>query len=370
MTSFLINKHDQKSYEEKISTSPSSTQRNKKYAIKLFDGFVSEKHGRTSNEVIEELHQLREKENQETYEQSLYGMLQEWINWNQKNGIGNYSIRTSFSNLRKYLFHMGIKTSEQEIKEFLIFGRPTKEERYPLSNEQYRKIIEGFSRNPRFQALFLALGSSGMRIGEALGLKKKDLDLTEKRIKVNIPATTKTRAGRTSYLSFETEKVLRPILDKIDAEDYIFAKKNSKPIDQVVRKALNRLLDKIEFTEKYQSNQYKKITSHSFRAYFFTKAARKHGDNYAHRMTGHGGYLMQYDRMTEEEKLKMYLELESDLVVFDQTKNELEIQRLQREVGQVEQLKQEIQELRKNQAEQDKRILEQLAEKGIVPKIL
>ena len=42
-------------------------------------------------------------------------------------------------------------------------------------------------------------------------------------------------------------------------------------------------------------------------------------------MTGHGGYLMQYDRLTKDAKLEIYLELEPELVVFEQAKNELEM---------------------------------------------
>ena len=82
-------------------------------------------------------------------------------------------------------------------------------------------------------------------------------------------------------------------------------------------------LEALGYNQKYSSNGFYKITSHSFRSYFFTAATRKHNENYAHKMSGHGGYLMQYDRMTEEEKLQMYLELEPDLVIFYQTKNEL-----------------------------------------------
>ncbi len=197
-----------------------------------------------------------------------------------------------------------------------------------------------------------------MRIGEAINLKKKDLDFTTKRIKVNVPATTKTRAGRTTYISKEAEDYLRPLVDKLETEDYIFARKNQRLLDPSVRKSLTRLLDRIDFTETYQSNNYRKITSHSFRAYFFTKAARKHGENYAHRIIGHGGYLMQYDRMTEDEKLEMYLELEPDLTIFDQTKNELEISRLRDKVEEINELKQEVQKLREVQAKSDKKILE------------
>jgi len=108
-------------------------------------------------------------------------MLQDWVIWSKERGIGNYTIRTQFSNLRKYLFHIGIKTSEQDIKEYLTFEKISRNERYPLSLEEYQRMIEGFSTNPRLQVLFLALGSSGMRIEEALSLRKKDLDLTKKK---------------------------------------------------------------------------------------------------------------------------------------------------------------------------------------------
>lgn len=125
-------------------------------------------------------------------------------------------------------------------------------------------------------------------------------------------------------------------------------------------------LERLGYNEKYSSNGFYKITSHSFRAYFFTLATRKHDENYAHKMTGHGGYLMQYDRMDNEEKLKMYLELEPDLVVFDQTKNELEIKKLKLENENIEQLRDEVRKLREFQAGQDKKVVEELKSKGVL----
>ena len=81
-------------------------------------------------------------------------------------------------------------------------------------------------------------------------------------------------------------------------------------------------------------------------------------------MTGHGGYLMQYDRMTEDEKLEMYIELEPDLVVFDQTKNELEIAKLRDKVDGLDELKKEVQKLRENQAKSDKQRIEDMRNIG------
>ena len=367
MTSFLSKKKDDKSFGDMLSAAPESTQINKRYALKLFAKFVDVAyHGRTISDVVNELLLMKTKDPQE-YEDSLYGMLQDWIVWNQKNKRSNSTIRVAFSNLRQYLFHHGIKTNEQDIKGHLLFGKRTREERHPLSQIEYKRIIEGMARHPLRQALFLALGSSGMRIGEALSLKKKDLDLTGIRIKVNIPANTKTRTGRTTYLSLETEKILRPYLENIGLDDHVFTIKSCKDVSSSVRTMLARLVDKLALADKYQSNNIRKITTHSFRSYFFTKAARKHDDNYAHKMTGHGGYLIQYDRMTEDEKLEMYLKLEPDLVVFDQTKNELEISRLKQDNTSITALRREIEKLKAEQIQRDKTVLEQFRKENRIP---
>jgi integrase len=366
MSSFLSKKKDAKSFDDALSTAPESTQKNKRYAINLFDRFVIESYsGRSTLDVIEELRLLKTQDTQ-TYEDALYGMLQDWIMWNEKNGLGAFTIRVAFSNIRKYLFHLGVKTNEQDIKEYLRFGKRTRENRHPLSQSEYQRIIDGLSRHPIVQALFLGLGSSGMRIGEAVLLKKKDLDLSGERIKVNIPANTKTRTGRTTYFSLETEKILRPYLETMSPDDVVFAKKNRQSDLSSVRTMLARLVDKLELVDRYQSNNIRKITTHSFRAYFFTKAARMHGENYAHKMTGHGGYLMQYDRMTEDEKLEMYLKLEPELSVFQQTKNELEISRLRDKVEEIDELKQQVQKLREAQAKSDKKILENMEKQKII----
>ena len=363
MSSFLSKKKDQKSFEEVISTSPPGTQVNKMYAVNLFTKFVQENYsGRHVSDIVHELNLLKSKDAQE-YEDALYGMLQDWINWNQNTGHGNYTIRVAFSNLRKYLFHLGIKTNEQDIKEYLRFEKRTIEHRHPLSQYEYRRIVEGFARHPLTQSLFLVLGSSGMRIGEAVSLRKKDLDLTGKRIKVTITANTKTRTGRVTYISHEAEKILRPHLEKLSPNDLIFSKNNRPITPGWARGMLGRFIDRTSLVGKYSSNNVRLITTHSFRAYFFTKAARKHGENYAHKMTGHGGYLMEYDRLTDDEKLELYLELEPDLVIFDQTKNELEIKRLQEKSREIDELKNEIQKLKEAQAYSDKILLHELERK-------
>ena len=143
MTSFLSKKKDEKTYEEKLATIPEQTRRNKMYAVKVFENFVKDFYeSRSIQDVIEELQLLKKTKEQETYDIALYDMLQDWINWNESRRIGNYTIKVLFSNLRKYLFHVGIRTHEQDIKEFLRFGKRSKEERLSKFKKKEIKFLE------------------------------------------------------------------------------------------------------------------------------------------------------------------------------------------------------------------------------------
>ncbi|MGI0021687.1 MAG: tyrosine-type recombinase/integrase [Nitrososphaeraceae archaeon] len=365
---FLTKNKTKESYVEKIANDPIGTQRNKLYSIRNLERFVESKHHEALDDIINQLLALSTDERQT----ALYDILQDWINWNYARRVNNSTTRAMFSFLRRYLYYRGMKTDPQDIKENLRFGKKRDEERYPLSKKEYQEILNYFSRNPKRQALYLVLGSSGMRIGEALRLRKKDLDFARTRVKVNIHADiTKTKAGRTTYISKEAEEKLRPILEKLKPNDLIFkfAHTNNRFHATIAESSvLGHAVDKLGFGSKYESNKRRKITSHSFRSYFFTAAVRKHGENYAHRLTGHGGYLTQYDRMTEDEKLKMYLELEPDLLVFDQTKNELEIKQLKEKNEILSDLEKEIKKLRETQANQDKIIVDLLRKNGVLPK--
>jgi len=57
------------------------------------------------------------------------------------------------------------------------------------------------------------------------------------------------------------------------------------------------------------------VNIHGFRAYFHTKASQKHGSDYANALDGHGAYLKQYYRETDEERAKKYKELEPSLFI-------------------------------------------------------
>ena len=153
MASFLIKERTKEKYLDKISGEPKSTQMNRCVAINNFERFVEETFDEKDAEsIIEELKILRKKEEEE-YLNALYDLLQDWINWNSKQSLGTSTLRAWFSYLRNYLYYRGIKTDPQDIKENLKFGKKIHVEKHPMSQEQYRSIINAI-QNPRRKALF------------------------------------------------------------------------------------------------------------------------------------------------------------------------------------------------------------------------
>ena len=66
------------------------------------------------------------------------------------------------------------------------------------------------------EMLYLAQSSSGMRIGEMVQLRKKDIHTDTARLMVKIPAAfTKTGVARTTFFSAEAAKLVAPRLKKI-----------------------------------------------------------------------------------------------------------------------------------------------------------
>jgi len=60
------------------------------------------------------------------------------------------------------------------------------------------------------------------------------------------------------------------------------------------------------FFEKYPNSVRYVINIHSMRAYFMSKASVLHGETYGNALIGHGSYLKEYLRFTQEEQGKKY----------------------------------------------------------------
>jgi len=229
---------------------------------------------------------------------------------------------------------MGIKLDSRDVKSELIFPKIPEEELYPLQIEDISKILSAASYDKR--GMYLAQISSGMRLGEIVQIRKKDLILGSDRIMVKIPAKiTKSQQARTTFLSKEAEKMIRHTLKKLDDDDLVWGN-NPIPINNEIVEITNlhRYLRKCGLDMKYDSGQYK-INTHSFRAFFITKISR-HDPNFAKKLAGQKGYLLQYDRMTDKEKLDKYLEIEKDLIIDPTERQKRIIDQKDKKIAEIE----------------------------------
>ena len=226
------------------------------------------------------------------------------------------TIKLYFSFIKSYLRQChSIKLSTEDIKDFVQFPKTRKDPRQPLSIEQLKLIMN--NAGARRKALYYVLISSGMRLGEALTLKKKDFHMDENPMRISIDANnTKTREGRDTFISSEAVEKVKYLLDGLQADDMVFAQHKDVHASVILEDQIfGNLREKLGLTERYANSVRFVVQIHAFRSYFMTKAAQKHGESYSHALSGHSAYLKQYIRIPKEEQAKLYLDLEPELLI-------------------------------------------------------
>ncbi len=315
MESFLNVKKQTKTFEEKISKLSKKTRDNIHASRHSFERFCIEYYdGRKADEIFEEL--CLHKGNDQV--EALRDVLQNWIDWQYKNGSLTSTIQQYLSKIKRVFSHHGVRIHPEDFSEPLEFKPKIKEELHQLTVKEIQTILKQYS--PKKIGFYIALSCTGARPGELLQVRKKDVDTTQKRIKIRIEAeNVKTRSGRSIWLTKEAGSYLMMRLKNLEDDDLVwgtnenvsFAEKNEST-------QFSKRCDKAGFTEKYKSNNFRKITLYSFRSFFFGMASDVHREGYAHKMIGHGGYLPQYDRISDEKKLEWFLELEPKLMINEE----------------------------------------------------
>jgi len=326
-------KRSKESFKDKISSLNQSSQENISYLITNFENFSMEKYGKA--DLIPDLKKADDEE--------LFDVLQKWINWNNK--LSASTIQTYFSHLRKYLHYMGIKLNDQDIRAELTFKHKVQEERYGLTVIDIQKILKEMRYKNKVQ--YMCQLSSLMRIGEIIQLRKKHLILGQRNIIVKIPPSiAKFSKARTTFFSKEASKLLLPILKDLKDSDIIFgssdnpkfsAYQNKVNSQSATKMVLRLAVKKTGLTQTYESTGRYLINTHSFRAYGITKLSR-HDPNFAKKLAGQNGYLLEYDRMNDEEKLNVYEKYELDLIIDTTEKDRAEIEKLQEEKSTLEKI--------------------------------
>ena len=197
MTSFLVEKKNLKSFEDKVSKLSIRTRQNIEASKNSFNRFCQDYYdGRTIDDIFRELKTLKGEEQTEAIKDTL----QSWIDWQYENDSLTTSIKQYVSKINRVFLHNGIKIHHADFSESLEYRASIKEELHELTLEEIQKIFS--VALPRRAGFYLALISTGARPGELLQIRKKDIDTTQKRIKIRIEAeTVKTRSGRSVWLT-------------------------------------------------------------------------------------------------------------------------------------------------------------------------
>ena len=203
----------------------------------------------------------------------------------------------------------------------------------PFTIDEMRAIIE-YTKDQRQKAWLMFMKCTSARpYVEAGQIRKKDIDFTKNPPVVTFPKNMVKgkRSTRINYLDVETAPRVKAICDKIDDDDSIFRKKGEsiKALMSRSNKMFERMRvslgsDYPSLIEKNSKGFYKK-RPHSFRktcATNYENALAKNHKNardLAHAYIGHNSYLKTYFEKTEEQKIEMFRQFESSVLIYHQT---------------------------------------------------
>ena len=318
---------------------------------KRFDEFLYAEYDRLdTDKFIVHIQSLPEEDR----EDELYPILQGFIDsLSDKFDLSHGSVKQSFSRLNKYLWYKKIKITAHDIKEELEWPEHIQEEKYAPSESQFISIITEL--NWKNRGFTLLLSSTGLRPVELMGTQKKHYTLIDGRYKIEIPYyLTKKRISRTVFASTEATPFITKLLAEITGEQFVWTKRRDIPqsffkkyshlkpekakIKAIktfatymlftVRISLNLVLENLGLDMKYESTGEHKITLYSLRARFITRALKVLDGDVVHAIVGHGAYIQTYQRRTDEEKMDLFIDVESEILIFDQSKNTKKIKRL------------------------------------------
>ena len=315
-------------------------------ANRKFNTFVFETYQKTTDQIIQQVKSLEGDEKEDL----LYDVVQSWINSLAREKIGRKAIKVYLSGLNRYLRYNRLSVDSKELE----LPQNMQEERYAISLDEIHKILRASSWNK--QGFYLALISTGARPMEIIGLRAKDITWTGTKYKALIPAhLTKKKMARTMFFSKEVTPYISKLLKGKESNETIFTDnpnlEHARNNEDLV---FAQCRERTGLTEKYETTGFAKINLYCFRGYFFTKALGLMGDNTAHAMIGHGAYIQEYQRRTDEEKQELWNNIEPEILIYDLTKKDHQIKKLKEANSKLDVLEERMEkqekEMKRNEA--------------------
>ncbi len=345
------------SFEAKLKGLSKAYQRTVKASTNQFTEFCNKEcDGRTISETFDYIKKLPE----ENRESILYHVFQTWINQLSETKDPT-TVRNYFIVIKKLARHHSIKISNEDVKDNLTLPKKIRERKYVLTLDDIHLILK--ESTWKKQGFYLFLLSTGMRPQEALSIRKHHIKLLDNGMyMIIIPAeATKLKVEREAFVSREVYPYLAKILRDLNQNDLIWTEqKNADHAVISAGSAFRNCCNRIGLTQRYENVNRRKLNLYCFRGFFYAKASRKHGDEYAHKAIGHTGYLPQYDRKTLDEKISMYKEFENELITDQTQRQKIELKEKEQKIIELEEKTKMITDLehiiKKKDAEVDKKI--------------
>ena len=142
-----------------------------------------------------------------------------------------------------------------------------------IDRELAREIV--LTAPPRKRALFHLLWGTGLRIGEALALRKKDVDLASDPPRIRV-ITEKTNKSRVVFLPRDLAMRLRNHITDLNDDDYVFHVEGNprRPLNpDKVGELFRRILFKLDKLKRDSSGRGYVYSLHSFRRSYETVLA-------------------------------------------------------------------------------------------------
>ena len=247
------------------------------------------------------------------------------------NDVPPKTAKTYFASVKEFLFYNNIEISFRDLKNIkrkLPKGNARTEE-LDLDIATITQIIEHM--DIKGKALILFLGSSGMRIGEALQIELDDINMEAVPALINIRGEyTKTGVQRYTFISKEAKttldewlKVRESYLKSAQNRNKGFIKNgkgNEKSLDDnrvfpfsysVVEQLWKNALTKSENLSFDKSTGRKQLRIHQLRKFFRSQLALGCPVEIVEALLGHEGYLTDaYRRYTKAQMGEHYLKHE------------------------------------------------------------
>lgn len=309
-----------------------------KSILNQFDIFCKQKYNKSNQQIMDDLFEEVQKTLRKDKVYMIFNQFKDWMlidhpeleyflgrKKNQKRTIKKRhanTVKTYIKTIRAIFEEIGnIEINSRILAKRVKIPKAEEEEPEPFTKEQMRILLDRCSNQAKLK--YMVLKDTGCRIGELVQIRKRDVDLSQKRIVIKIQAKyTKTRKARTVFITRETEPMFRILLKHKKDEELMFgtsedkysAKGSEKAHFTYYRNELAR--DYPEFGERYQSNNRHKKTVHSIRSFTATQCTRAIDESWGHGYTGHKKYLDQYIR-DKDDYLEKFIRSENHLMIYE-----------------------------------------------------